>query len=131
MIARRVRSRLAWLLIGTWLLSGCAGPVGSSQPTITPPRLSATAGPDFQPPAAATLLPDEPPPAGAKTEFKTDFSRHSVPFSEILSGGPPKYGIPSINEPYYVGVGEADAWLRPQEPVILVQVGEDARAFPI
>ena len=131
MSAPRVRSRLAWLLIGSWLLAGCAGPVRSSQPTITPSSLSATAGPSFQPIVTSTLLPDEPPPAGAKAEFKTDFSRHSVPYSEILSGGPPKDGIPAINEPHYVGVGEADAWLRPQEPVILVKVGNDTRAFPI
>ena len=66
MTASRVRSRLAWLLTGSCLLSSCSGPVGSSQPTITLPRLSATAGPDFQPPAAATLLPDEPPPPGPR-----------------------------------------------------------------
>ena len=131
MTAPRRGSRLAWLLVGELLLGACAGPVGSSQPTITPPSLSATGGPGFQPPTAATLLPDEPPPAGAKAEFKTDFSRHSVSYSEILSGGPPKDGIPAINEPHYVGVGEANAWLRPQEPVVVVQVGNDARAFPI
>ena len=43
-----------------------------------------------------TLLPDEPPPARAEFEFKTDFSKHNVPYSEILSGGPPKDGIPAI-----------------------------------
>jgi len=76
-------------------------------------------------------LPDEPPPAGAGSEFKTDFSRHSVPYSEILSGGPPKDGIPAIDHPNFVSVGEADGWLKPQEPVILVQVNGDSRAFPI
>src|SRR3990172_4481229 len=72
---------------------------------------------------AATLLPDEPPPARAESEFETDFSRHSVPYSEILSGGPPKYGIPTLNAPRFVSVSEADAWLKPVEPVILVEVG--------
>ena len=33
---------------------------------------------------------DDPPPAGAQLEFDTDFSKHSVPYNEILSGGPPK-----------------------------------------
>ena len=32
---------------------------------------------------------------------KTDFSNASVPFNEILSGGPPKDGIPSIDAPKY------------------------------
>ena len=80
---------------------------------------------------AATLLPDEPPPARAESEFETDFSRHSVPYSEILSGGPPKDGIPALLDPQFVSVSEADAWLRPIEPVILVQAGDDARAYPI
>jgi hypothetical protein len=54
-----------------------------------------------------------------------------VPYSEILSGGPPKDGIPAIDEPQFVRIEEADQWLKPQEPVVLVQVGDDARAYPI
>jgi hypothetical protein len=84
-----------------------------------------------QNPVTPTLSPDEPPPARAEYEFKTDFSKHSVPYSEILSGGPPKDGIPALKDPAFVSVSEADAWLKPMEPVILVQVGEDARAYPI
>jgi hypothetical protein len=76
-------------------------------------------------------LPQEDPPTGAEFEFSTDFSLHSVPYSEILSGGPPKDGIPAIDHPRFVTAEEADGWLEPQEPVILVQIGEDARAYPI
>jgi hypothetical protein len=54
-----------------------------------------------------------------------------VPYSEILSGGPPKDGIPAIDEPKFIGIDEADAWLEPQEPVILFQLGEDVRAYPL
>lgn len=81
-------------------------------------------------PAAPTLLPAEPPPDGAG-QFTTDFSRHTVPYAEILSGGPPKDGIPAIDVPQFVTVAEADSWLEPQEPVVLVRVGDDARAYPI
>lgn len=73
----------------------------------------------------------DPPPVLALFEFKTDFSRHSVPYEEIISGGPPKDGIPPIDEPKFISVEEAGEWLRPVEPVILVQVGEDARAYPL
>jgi hypothetical protein len=78
-----------------------------------------------------TLSPDEPPPARAESEFKTDFRKHSVPYSEILSGGPAKDGIPALKDPTVVSVSEADAWLKPAEPIILVQVGQDAKAYPI
>jgi hypothetical protein len=60
-----------------------------------------------------TFLPDEPPPARAQSEFTTDFSKHSVPYSEILSGGPPKDGIPPLKDPQFVSVSEADTWLKP------------------
>jgi hypothetical protein len=64
-------------------------------------------------------------------EFSTDFSIHSVSFSEILSGGPPKDGIPAIDDPHFISVEEADDWLRSQEPVIQIKVGDEARAYPI
>ncbi|MDL1943593.1 DUF3179 domain-containing protein [Chloroflexi bacterium CFX2] len=81
--------------------------------------------------AAPTLLPEEQPPARAQSEFITDFSKHSVPYSEILSGGPPKDGIPAIDEPRFISVDEANEWLRDREPVVFVQVGDEARAYPI
>lgn len=83
------------------------------------------------PNAAPSETPYDPPPAGAEAQFKTDFSVHSIPYSEILSGGPPKDGIPAIDDPKFINTGEADTWLKTVEPVIFVQVGDDARAYPI
>ena len=93
----------------------------------TPPP----ATPTPSPPATSALLPEETPPRGAEAQFSTDFSKHSVPYSEILSGGPPKDGISAIDKPKFIGVDEADEWLQPQEPVILVWIGDEARAYPI
>ena len=31
--------------------------------------------------------------------WKTDLSRKSITLSELISGGPPKDGIPAINDP--------------------------------
>ncbi len=112
------------------ILSSCTAlsttPRGTfSVPTSSPPP------PTPSPRASATSLPEEDPPAGAESQFTTDFSQHSVPYSEILSGGPPKDGIPAIDEPQLTTTDEADTWLEPQEPVILLQVGDDARAYPI
>jgi hypothetical protein len=78
---------------------------------------------------AASLGPEDEPPEGV--EFATDFSRHSVPYSKILSGGPPKDGIPAIDDPRFVTIEDADSWRESQEPVILFLVGDDARAYPI
>jgi hypothetical protein len=114
------------------LLAACAPEANTAIPTDIRPPLAATGQPlpaqDLMPP---TLLPGEPPPARAEAEFKTDFSKHSVPYGEILSGGPPKDGIPAIDEPNFISVNEANQWLNDREPVVFVQVGDDARAYPI
>ena len=75
-------------------------------------------------------------PAMAKPEFwkpawpKTDFSKHSVAFEEIMSGGPPKDGIPSIDDPKFVPLAEAKD-LAATEPVVSFRIGDDARAYPL
>ncbi len=76
-------------------------------------------------------LQDQAPPSRAQNEFSTDFSRHTISYDEVLSGGPPKDGIPAVDEPQFVGVEEADAWLALQEPVVLVQIEGEARAYPL
>ena len=82
--------------------------------------------------ASPTQTGEDALPPGTRAEFpKTDFSRHSVPFSEILAGGPPRDGIPAIDRPRFVALPEAEAWLEDPEPVLVVQVGEDVRAYPI
>ncbi len=58
---------------------------------------------------------------------QTDFSKTSIDFDEILSGGPPKDGIPSIDDPEFVSVAEQDE-LAPTEPVIGLVINDDARA---
>ncbi|MFQ5760301.1 MAG: hypothetical protein ACE5HM_04925, partial [Acidiferrobacterales bacterium] len=42
---------------------------------------------------------------------KTDFSQASVDLNEIMSGGPPKDGIPAIDNPKFVSSEGADGWL--------------------
>ena len=72
------------------------------------------------------------PPRDALSEFPlTDFSRHSVSYNEILSGGPPRDGIPPIDQPKFISIAEADEWLRPVEPVIQMAVNQEVRAYPI
>jgi hypothetical protein len=63
--------------------------------------------------------------------WKTDFSRHSVPLSEIASGGPPRDGIPSIDRPTFIAIAEADVYLKGSDPVIAFELDDDARAYPI
>jgi hypothetical protein len=61
---------------------------------------------------------------------KTDFSKRAVPLSEITSGGPSRDGIPPIDRPRFLPVDEVRA-VRDREPVIVVDLNGDARAYPI
>ncbi len=61
---------------------------------------------------------------------RTDFTRAAADLSEILSGGPPKDGIPAIDDPVFVPVA-AVTDLTDQEPVIALEIGGDARAYPL
>ena len=53
-----------------------------------------------------------------------------VPQDEILSGGPPKDGIPAILKPNFVNPAQAE-FLNRSDQVIGVRIGKQARAYPI
>lgn len=119
------------LLFGL-LFAACTPISSEANPQVTETTANPTATTPIQSTSETSpLLPPEQPPTGAEREFSTDFSKHSVPYSEILSGGPPKDGIPAIDEPIFIDVAEADDWIEDREPVIYVAVGNDARAYPI
>ena len=141
------RRSIYWIFGAGFLITACASALSDRNlPTPESGALAST-GPSSQSASQTDALPDsggqptdtpnpspvvdEPPPPRAESEFITDFSKHSIPYSEILSGGPPKDGIPAIDEPKFIGVDEADEWLKPVEPVVFVQVGDDPRAYPL
>ena len=62
---------------------------------------------------------------------RTDFSRSLIAFDEIRSGGPPRDGIPPIDDPHFVSADEAGEWIDPREPVIVVSAGGQTRAYPL
>ena len=78
-----------------------------------------------------------PAAPGAQSEHdrrewpKTDFAKRTVDLSEIESGGPPKDGISAIDRPRFVGARAARAWLNAKEPVIVLRIAREARAYPI
>ncbi|MFT5897013.1 MAG: hypothetical protein ACI8VW_003897 [bacterium] len=61
----------------------------------------------------------------------TNHQKSSVSIDEILTGGPPRDGIPAIDAPKFVGTAIAKIWLQDQEPVIALIVNDEARAYPL
>ncbi len=60
-----------------------------------------------------------------------DLSGATIPFEEIKGGGPPRDGIPALNDPTRDTVEVADRWLRDDDRIIGVAIGGEAVAYPI
>ncbi|MDX1659816.1 MAG: DUF3179 domain-containing protein, partial [Nitriliruptorales bacterium] len=52
-------------------------------------------------------------------------------FDRVISGGPPPDGIQPIDDPCFDNIAGAARWLEPQSPVMVVEVDDDARAYPL
>lgn len=59
-----------------------------------------------------------------------DVSNATIPVDEILSGGPPRDGIPSIDDPEFIAPATAD-YMLPADEVLSMTIGEEARAYPL
>lgn len=66
-----------------------------------------------------------------RAEWATDFMRATIDYADIMTGGPPKDGIPAIDAPQFESVADADRWLDDREPVQAVNLNGDARAYPV
>ncbi len=110
-------------------------PTPTPTPTLTPdpnlhalPKTSEPQGiiapdPDFESALRSAGI--------SRRGWETDFSLHTFPYDEILSGGPPRDGIPPIDDPKFVTVEAASQWLGDQEPVIIIGLNGDVRAYPL
>jgi len=98
-------------------LSGCAG---------------TTPAPETREPPA--VLPDEESeqPQG-ELIIKTDSSglKYIVDPEKLVGGGPPKDGIPSIDEPEFITLKEADEWIEDNELVLAIDYRGVKRVYPL
>ncbi len=135
-----VKPRLAVLVIGVALVAAAcsADSVGgdvsgtsSEVTTSTTPEPSTTsASPDPTTGSVPAIgLPDGP--SALQNRNDPSFPEPLVDPNDILSGGPPPDGIPPVDDPQFVTVAEADEWLNDPEPVLVVDIDGDVRAYPI
>lgn len=134
----------------------CSGVSGDSTPdntpappTATPDALPAGSPADFTVPSATPAptvrsndegLLDVIGPSErafgnrlAQLGWETDLSRFvaDLDVRNILSGGVPRDGIPSLDAPAFAPVSEAPTYLRDEEPVIVLNLNGDVRAYPL
>jgi len=57
--------------------------------------------------------------------------KYIVDPDKIVGGGPPKDGIPSIDNPTFVSVAEADEWIEDDELVLAITYKDEKRVYPL
>lgn len=63
---------------------------------------------------------------------EVDYTKHTVPLREIESGGVgADSGIVSLHDPKFESLSSANEWILGREPVVVVEVNEEARIYPI
>ena len=62
--------------------------------------------------------------------METNGVKHLVPLDKIKGGGPPKDGIPSIDDPTFASVSESQ-FMSDSDTVIGLEINGDARAYPL
>ncbi|MBI2591077.1 MAG: DUF3179 domain-containing protein [Candidatus Brennerbacteria bacterium] len=60
----------------------------------------------------------------------TDGVKHSVLLDEIIGGGPPKDGIPSIDNPKFISVQDASKQLSDKDPGLALEIDGTDRFYP-
>ena len=89
----------------------------------------ARAAPTSQSPAKPTAT----TPSEEEYDIKTDSSgvKYIVDPDKIVGGGPPKDGIPSIDNPKFVTLSEADQWIEDNELILGITYKGVKRVYPL
>ena len=120
------------------LAAACGAEAGSSedeaaaQPAVQG-TLDDAVGKDLRPGFSPTdVTPEEEAQAKVfKAQgWKTDFTMRTVSLTEFRSAQT-RDGIPSIDDPVYISQTEAGEWLQEREPVLVLEIDGDVRAYPL
>jgi hypothetical protein len=65
------------------------------------------------------------------SQTEKEKEKNIIPLDQIVSGGPPPDGIPSIDEPKFISVQEAYNRLEDSELVLGLNINGDIRAYPL
>jgi hypothetical protein len=96
------------LTIAALVMVACTAPLPTPAAQPQEPIVAAD-------PPNAGLLPASAPPFST-SEWATDFTRRTIAWEDVISGGPPKDGIPAIDDPTFEPVAAATQWLSERDP---------------
>ncbi|NQV05868.1 DUF3179 domain-containing protein [bacterium] len=129
---------MAGIAVTALIVSACGGAAAVSDPepsateTTGTPSTSTTTVPSEDPITTTSKVDDGLPsgPSALVTMFADEFPDPLVDPAAIRPGGPPPDGIPPIDEPEFISIAEADAYLFDEEAVVALEIDGDARAYP-
>jgi hypothetical protein len=113
-----------------------SGPTTTFVPDVNGP-FATSGGIEFDPAAVDVIVDDDPelPQTLAELPFETNWSRRTVEdwneFFRGLGQPDPRDVIAPIDAPIFETVSLASQWLGPREPGALVQLGGEARFYPL
>ena len=122
------RRSVGLLVASLFAFSACASPPAAASPDAGGSSDAAAS------PVTGDVAPDVPDLNDLRVPidgWATDFGIASVDLGEFLGGGPPKDGIPSVDEPRFESIAEARVWMAPAAPVISLELDGQARAYPL
>src|ERR687897_205602 len=123
-----MRVRLVAGIVGLGLLAAaCGGDDGDTSSGAASTQRSESTGTTVD---QVTASPAEDVPSALDDPNDESFPDPLIDPGDLLSGGPPPDGIPAIDEPKFLEPGQVD-FLDDVEPVMALQIGEDARAYPM
>ncbi len=136
--------RLKWAALTALLPLALAGCTAGAGPAADEPRRGAvvpglealaeeplrdTGPPGVELPQVAPG-PKEQVPSALRTPDAPGLPAPTVLLSEIIDGGQPPDGIPAIDNPRFQRTADV-AWVDDTEQVLVVEVGGEARAYPV
>jgi hypothetical protein len=105
-------------------------PNGKVNPAEAKPGSNSTSDPVSQPVETTNKPTQNSNLVSTRPIQITNGQKHSIPLNELQSGGPPKDGIPSIDNPKFDSVSTANSWLRDSDPGIAYSSGNTHRFYP-
>ena len=118
---------MVMIAAGGLLLAACGGGTTGGEPTTSATDTTTTVVGVDQP--AVGDLPSGP--SALDTMFADEFPDPLIDPNEVISGGPPPDGIPPIDDPVFLDVADNLELLPANEPVVVLEIDGDARAYPI
>jgi len=141
-MSRSIRSFGSLVAVIALVAVACGDPAAGDEPApgagaaVTSEAPTATEGGTTLDPTDTTAATDTTAtasgfPSALDDRNHPDFPPPLIDTSGILSGGPPPDGIPSIDDPAFVPVETADGYLADGEPVVILDIEGDVRAYPV